>query len=347
MSVLDATDFVLPGRADDGGLDISVTRYRPRNSPTSSTSGDTYALLFIHGVSFHKESFLPTIEYLFQIQSTVQESTCPILEAWVLDSPNHGRAGVLNATRLLSRPLGLSAHEWARAAQVFLKSGLMKGTKIVGIGHSAGTVTVTLSTWGCPLDQLPYSSLIFVEPSMMTREILARLTANGKAWDDLIEMAKARRDIWASRAAARQWMANRLPWKTWTPRAIDLFVEHALCDLPTPTYPDRTTGVTLSCTRAQEAVGYIYHQDAIDSINRVSELCPVIPVHTIFGDRLDIVPDFIKKAVVDEKAGRKMTTITSVPGAGHLVPMEDPKGLAKAVWNALYYGQPRGNLSKL
>ena len=59
---------------------------------------------------------------------------------------------------------------------------------------------------------------------MMTREILARLTANGKAWDDLIEMAKARRDIWASRAAARQWMANRLPWKTWTPRAIDLFV---------------------------------------------------------------------------------------------------------------------------
>lgn len=131
MSVLDATDFVLPGRADDGGLDISVTRYRPRNSPTSSTSGDTYALLFIHGVSFRayfilfsvashcllthflltasdKESFLPTIEYLFQIQSTVQESTCPILEAWVLDSPNHGHAGVLNATRLLSRPLGLS-----------------------------------------------------------------------------------------------------------------------------------------------------------------------------------------------------------------------------------------------
>ena len=52
MSVLDATDFVLPGRADDGGLDISVTRYRPRNSPTSSTSGDTYALLLIHGVSF-------------------------------------------------------------------------------------------------------------------------------------------------------------------------------------------------------------------------------------------------------------------------------------------------------
>lgn len=157
-----------------------------------------------------------------------------------------------------------------------------------------------------PTDQLPYSSLILVEPSMMTKEILARLMSKGNdAWHDLIQMARTRRDVWDSRVAARQWMASRLPWKTWTPRAIDLFVvrflsyqtmslsdrmqEYALCDLPTPTYPDSISGVTLCCTRVQEAVGYIYHQDAIDAINRLSELCPVIPVHTIFGGRPDMM----------------------------------------------------------
>jgi hypothetical protein len=123
----------------------------------------------------------------------------------------------------------------------------------------------------------------------------------------MIETAKTRRDVWDSRDAARKWMVSRLPWKTWTPRAVDLFVvrtlhcygfslcfmmlpqEYALCDLPTPAYPNRADGVTLCCTRVQETVGYIYYQDAIDAINRVSELCQAIPVHTISGSKIDIV----------------------------------------------------------
>lgn len=83
-----------------------------------------------------------------------------------------------------------------------------------------------------PTDQLPYSSLILVEPSMMTKEILARLMSKGNdAWHDLIQMARTRRDVWDSRVAARQWMASRLPWKTWTPRAIDLFVVRSFCHI--------------------------------------------------------------------------------------------------------------------
>ena len=39
-----------------------------------------------------------------------------------------------------------------------------------------------------------------------------------------IEIAKGRKDIWPSRAAAREWFAKRLPWRRWDPRVLDLYV---------------------------------------------------------------------------------------------------------------------------
>ncbi|KAI0738679.1 hypothetical protein C8Q80DRAFT_1262578 [Daedaleopsis nitida] len=48
-------------------------------------------------------------------------------------------------------------------------SGLIQGTKLVGVGHAAGAVICSLTTWGYALDRLPYSSLILTEPSMHPR----------------------------------------------------------------------------------------------------------------------------------------------------------------------------------
>ena len=58
----------------------------------------------------------------------------------------------------------------------------------------------------------------------MTEEVFDRATNGGKGWELLIKLARARKDTWSSRAAAREWMAERLPWKRWTPRSLDLFV---------------------------------------------------------------------------------------------------------------------------
>ncbi len=82
----------------------------------------------------------------------------------------------------------------------------------------------SLSTLGYKTGNLPYSSLILVEPPIMTRKVFARATKKGKAWELLVEMAKTRKDIWPSREAARDWMSKRLPWNCWTPRCLDLFV---------------------------------------------------------------------------------------------------------------------------
>ncbi len=51
-----------------------------------------------------KETWLPTVERLFELQSQAINSNFVIAEAWVLDGANHGRAAILNETKLLSKP---------------------------------------------------------------------------------------------------------------------------------------------------------------------------------------------------------------------------------------------------
>ncbi|TFK86474.1 alpha/beta-hydrolase [Polyporus arcularius HHB13444] len=337
--LLTSETFVLRGPQEDGGLDIAVTRYCPGGS---APAGDRVSLLFLHGVSYHKETWIPTIEHLFDMQANTPQSGFAVIEAWAIDSPSHGQSAILNDARLLSHSQGITAHEVARAVQMFLKSGLIAGNLLVGVAHSASVSVISLSTLGYDTGNLPYSSLILVEPPIMTRKVFARATKKGKAWELLVEMAKTRKDIWPSREAARDWMSKRLPWNSWTPRCLDLFVEYALRDLPTATYPDQTDGVTLCCTRDHEAAGYIYHQDGFDSLDRLGDICPMIPVHCIFGEKEDVVPNFVKAGFVDARQGRKMASITTVPNAGHLVVEEHPDGLAEAIW-ATMQGSWRSN----
>ena len=75
-----------------------------------------------------------------------------------------------------------------------------------------------------PLDKLPSSSLIFVEPGFVSPEMFDRLVGMGIRYDDIIAMAKARKDTWPSREVARAWMSTRPPWKHWKPRSLDLFI---------------------------------------------------------------------------------------------------------------------------
>ncbi|KAJ7691606.1 hypothetical protein B0H17DRAFT_1201023 [Mycena rosella] len=70
--------------------------------------------------------------------------------------------------------------------------------------------------------------------------------------------AQKRTDIWASRQLARTWFQRWHPWKRLDAHALDSFLKYGLRDLPTPAYPDRADGVTLSCTRAQETASYMY-----------------------------------------------------------------------------------------
>ncbi len=87
----------------------------------------------------------------------------------------------------------------------------------------------------------------------------------------LVEGAVKRRDMWASSEGAHKLFRERV-FKSWDSRSIDLHVvrihfysrclyvlidgqRYGLRALPTLTYPDKTQGITLTCTKVQEAVG--------------------------------------------------------------------------------------------
>ncbi|KAI0648725.1 alpha/beta-hydrolase [Trametes meyenii] len=352
--MLEATEHRLPGLKEDGALENLLVRYRPRTEDTDATSSPArihLSLVLLHAVAAHKEVWLPTLEHLFEIQNTVPTNAFAIVEAWAPDSPNHGHAAALNDDLLKAFPNGLTGAQWARAIQVFLRSGLIApGCTVVGIGHSAGACILVQCTDGYALDRLPFSSLIMVEPPMMTPETMRAAEENGELLLRAADIARARKDIWPSRAAAKAWFAKRLPWNKWDARILDLFMEHGLRDLPTAIYPDRKEGVTLAAARAQEAGGYSHHEDAFAAMERLRHICPAMPVHTVFGEYNDFASEELQAAVIDEKAGRRMRSISRVAGAGHLVVQEDPRGVAMALWAILHedYARPLGPpISKL
>lgn len=88
----------------------------------------------------------------------------------------------------------------------------------------------------------------------------------------LTESTIKRRDVWHSREEAHKLFRER-SLKSWDPRVIDLYVvrihsvsdvsvvlttvqRYGLRELPTLAHPDKVRGVTLKCTKVQEAVRY-------------------------------------------------------------------------------------------
>ncbi|RDX51310.1 alpha/beta-hydrolase [Lentinus brumalis] len=334
MGASNATNVVTPSSTLNG-LDVAATKYCPQDLLVANRT--QISLLFTHGVSLHKELWLPTIEHIFELQKhSPSELKFVIVEAWTVDLPNHGQSAIINHSRLVARPEGISAYESARAVEDFLVAHHIGAGKLVAVGHSAGACVLPLSTVGRTNDTLPYSSMILVEPPMMTQEVLDAVMRDGRAWKALIGMAKSRKDTWPSREAAREWMSRHLPWKAWEPRCVDLFVQYGLRDLPAAISPSESSGgVTLCCSRVQEVAGYAYVQDGVDSLNRLKFLCSFIPVHCVFGERADVVHKSTQAAIVDPKQGRTFKSIVRVPRAGHLVVQENPRGLAEAIWAAL------------
>ncbi|KAJ7621153.1 alpha/beta-hydrolase [Roridomyces roridus] len=320
---MDATSHILSGEDSLAGLSLTFK------------DAARIALVLTHCVGTNKEIWEPVIQRLYQLQSCARSGVV-VVETWSMDSPNHGEAAAINEKALLKRPQGMTGYDWGRGIQTLLQSGLIShDLKVVPIGHSAGACILVLSGTAYPLDKLPYSSMILVEPTMMTKEILDKTFKTPSELSRVIDAVKQRKDIWQSREVARAWFAKRLPWKRWDPRVLDIFIKYGLRDLPTASYPTQAQGVTLSCTREQESVGYVYHQDGVDANELLKELCPRIPVHCIFGAEIDLVTDENHRVIHDASQGRRMASVATIEGAGHLITQEAPIKLADAIWKIL------------
>ncbi|KAF7333043.1 Abhydrolase domain-containing protein mpaH [Mycena venus] len=302
-----------------------------------ANAGDPAALtlLFLHATSFHKETWMPTLDAIFALASS-EDSPVKIREAWCLDCPNHGASGQMNATVLLQPEffLNFSCERFAQAVHHFLSIGPDQGGSVdfrkrnlVGIGHSLGGCAITMLQAIEPV--FPFSSIVLIEPllSPAGSHHLRRLR------ELLVKGAYERRDVWPDRHQAMLLLQRRDRTKKWDPRILKIFVEYGILEHPGARYPEGAyPGVTLACTRDQEAAMYRDPDGATKPVETLKRLFRAYPVHLILGGEADFVPARVHKAIID--AG-PYASVATIENAGHLIVQEVPDRLGKAIYDAL------------
>ncbi|KAI0051512.1 alpha/beta-hydrolase [Auriscalpium vulgare] len=316
---------------------VSVKRYTvPGLEPSDP---DAVSLVFCHATSFHNEIWEPVIEDIYGIvgnAKTFMKTPVRIREAWAIECPNHGESAVINEDALLKRKSSeFSWDEYATIIHLVL-TGQGKGIdvdfrtrKLVGVGHSMGAVSIVLTHAHKP--SINWSSVFLLEPMFVRSDLVA---ASGGF---LSTGAQKRRDVWPSREAAHQLFLDK-SFKSWDPRVVERYVKYGLRDLPTAYYPGKE-GVTLKCTKIQEAA--TYNNSDASAFSILPHFCAEIPAHVAFGAVADIVPEENQDYITNDLAQGKFKTVALVDGAGHLAMHHNPLGVAELLWGALaQFGNP-------
>ncbi|KAJ2930323.1 hypothetical protein H1R20_g6773, partial [Candolleomyces eurysporus] len=173
----------------------------------------------------------------------------------------------------------------------------------------------------------PYVSMFLVESTITKKDIFEReLEERMQYMDFVVNLTLNRKYEWDSKQKAFEYFRKRLPWSMWDERAIRLLVDHGLHDAP-----DLRKGVTLKWTREQEAASYPDTKPHQESAIYLSQVCKVIPVHLVWGERIEFMPEYLRDSLSDTSDGMNVASVSYVKDAGHMVVQEKPDSLARAI----------------
>jgi hypothetical protein len=177
--------YILPP-TPDYPLSIIAKRYwLPNGSNTDNPAAQT--LIVLHSTSFHKETWEPTLQDLFEIVSQSNTTEVLIRDAWAVDCPNHGESGILNYQALKNPQFTncvslffyiesgtftltnltqkVSCESYAHAVHRFLSSGPEAGVRVdfrrcnlVGLGHSLGANAMYVKSIEPSMNQITFLS---------------------------------------------------------------------------------------------------------------------------------------------------------------------------------------------
>ncbi|KAI9460409.1 Alpha/beta hydrolase fold-1 [Boletus coccyginus] len=280
-----------------------------------------FTLILLHSTSFHKETWEPTLQHLFD--DIQQCRGCPVTLkikcAWVIECPNHGESAVLNDRALQYPPFyrNFGCEKYAEAAHRFMLRGPTFPTpvnfrreKLVGIGHSLGGVGISILPTLVPT--VNFCALILIEPLLSPEGIdkLEDLQVN------LINGAYGRRDMWPSRESASRYFRERTHWH---PSVVDSYVKHGLRTCEGVGHEPESHAVALACSREEEATMYRDKTGPQRGIESLDKLSATTPVGVIFGNKNDYIPRRVQDALIDPASGRCIRVVVRIEGVGHLV----------------------------
>jgi pimeloyl-ACP methyl ester carboxylesterase len=221
-----------------------------------------------------------------------------------MDARGHGAS---------SKPGDPAAYTWTHfAADVIAVADALAALHgrplALGLGHSFGGTSLLLAAARRP--DL-FADLVLVDPVVYAESWRRQLAAAGAgASSGLADRARKRRRHWPSRAEALRHLEGRALFASWTPRARELYVEHALRAAP-------DGGVELAC--APETEAEIFERGAqLDLDTEVVRLAaPVLFLHAARGN--------FPRGVYESLAARSPHGEVQELAAGHLVLMEQPE----------------------
>ncbi|KDQ22266.1 hypothetical protein PLEOSDRAFT_1079700 [Pleurotus ostreatus PC15] len=264
-------------------LKFTAKRYRNKAGQGLDPADSALTLLFVHGVGYHKESWEPCIEVIFQHFNAdkAKAKLTEIREAWAIDWQDHGDAALLNRQALRARgDQGIQPNELAVALSTFVNSPHVKGHILVGVAYSLGSAGLLLSVGNETGTAQTYCSLVLIDPIVLTKELYHNDLQYQATSKFLIKGAKTRRDAWPSKDIASAWLSKRFPWSGWDPRFLRSFVEHGLEQTP--------DDVRLKCDKKHEVSSYSPSEGIFEAAKAFSRICHNMPIHVIWGETPDL-----------------------------------------------------------
>ncbi|KAG9036423.1 hypothetical protein FRB95_008964 [Tulasnella sp. JGI-2019a] len=318
-------------------LQLTAKRYYLAGAVTNSVlAKERYTLVCLHGSGLTKECWEPVLEVAFNLLSAAGTNAPFIIEeAWAIGWQNHGEAGTLNAELLGQPPLSASFEytDWYPGIYDFIKTRVHKPEcKLIGVGHSYGSTAILLLAEEHPT---LFKSMVLFDPMLHIGPKHEEVALQcGKMF---VAFACTRRDVWPSKKAALKDLQAHPILKTWDPRQLELFVEYGLMEHTAAAHDYSFKGVTLRCTRDQEAAtirSAVNFRHAV--IPRYNQITNTIPTYMCFGDRSDSVPRKFQDALIDPNLGRIILS-TRIPKAGHLVVLQQPTACGETLFDFLHH----------
>jgi len=190
---------------------------------------------------------------------------------------------------------------------------------IIGMGHSLGAVTTYIAAAKYP--QL-FSSIILIDPSILPRRKLwgfAALKMIGLAGNrQLAQSARRRRKMFQGKSEAlKRFTSGHGIFKSWSKEFVEAYLECGLLE------KDSETAV-LKCDPELEA--QIFESVPLDVWRYAKKIsCPVLAIR---GEHSDVFTadsaERLKHIISDYE-------LSTIPGAGHFVPMGKPEQCARVI----------------
>ncbi|KAF9450037.1 hypothetical protein P691DRAFT_811281 [Macrolepiota fuliginosa MF-IS2] len=319
--------------------------------------GTGLTLFFAHANGFPKEIWEPVIQLIINSPSN------DVDEIWSWEAVQHGDSVLLNGESLgclfdwadngrdilnflhyfipsvaTDAPVPTHLRRISSEETQYRKAHGFRARTIVGVGHSYGGCTTTFAALENPK---LFSSLILVDPVIIKPYDTEEQGLADHRTDGLIYGALNRREVWSSKEEALAGFKKNPFFNAWDPEVLKLYVECGLYDTKDSSGQSITR---LKMPGVQEAIVFAATLTQFEVYQRMKDLDEGIELRWIVPGKPGAgelgSPGTTQLRVWVRP---KNSSNVRIPSAGHLIPLEAPRDLAREIES--FIQRKYGNIS--